>query len=223
MTPKAASRGLESCEIVWWKGYVKGRFQAFAGSTPARVLIAESPDIRWRSSTPPEPTEAATAALDALTAQLSEAGWQVDDRDGGPWFGVRLSRPAIGDAPVPVRPAPDPAPLPESKLDEALLAELRAELDDVRAAARRERGRRLDAEAEVLRLQESPPRRPATQPLSAWALRAAYVIAVATAAVVGLLGFASIYGAVVAALTTLAVMVAIDSWIVARRRRPALS
>jgi len=219
---------LEICEVVWWRGYVKGRFQAYAGSGPAAELIAESPAIKWRSSAPREPTAAATAALDALTAELAETGWQVEEREAGPWFGLRLSRPAVvmeaptaPTTPTAVRPAR--APAAESNLDEALLAELRAELDDARAAARRERGRRLDAESEVLRLQESPPRRPATQPLSAWALRAAYAIAVAAAAVVGLLGFGSTYGAVVAALTTLAVMVAIDSWIVARRRQPAPS
>ncbi len=75
----------------------------------------------------------------------------------------------------------------------------------------------------MLRLKEPPPRRPATQPLSAWALRAAYVIAVAAAAAVGLLGFESVYGAVVAALTTLAVTLAIDSWVVARRRKAVAS
>lgn len=219
---------LETCEVVWWRGYVKGRFQAYAGSGAAAELIAESPAIKWRSSAPPAPTAAATAALDALTAELAEAGWQVEEREAGPWFGLRLSRPAVVveaptavvvDAPIAVRPAP-PSPA-ESNLDEALLAELRAELDDARAAARRERNRRIDAEAEVLRLQEPPPRRPATQPFSAWALLAAYAIVVAAGAIVGLLGFESVYGAVVAGLTTLAVVVAMDSWIVARRRKPA--
>ncbi len=221
MTPKAPSCELERCEIVWWRGYVKGRFQAYGGSAPAGVLIAESPAIRWRSPAPPEPTEAALAALDTLKAELAEAGWQLEEGEAGPWFGLRLSRPVVSDLPVPVRQAPTPQA--ETKLDVALLAELRAALDDARAAARRERDRRLDAEAEVLRLKEPPPRRPATQPLSAWALRGAYAIAVAAAAAVGLLGFASVYGAVVAALTTLAVTLAIDSWIVARRRKAVAS
>ncbi|HST16977.1 MAG TPA: hypothetical protein VLK36_04865 [Gaiellaceae bacterium] len=228
MSQKAAPRDLERCEIVWWRGYVKGRFLAYAASGPEPV--GESPAIRWRSSSPPGPTEEAVAALDALTAQLSEAGWKVEERDGDPWFGLRLSRPAAAKAPVSVRPAPMPVPAPvaaptpeppldEGLLDEALLVELRAELADARDAARRERDRRLDAEAEVLRLKEPPPRRPATQPLSAWALLGAYAIVVAAATLVGLLGFESAYGAVVAGLTTLAVVVAVDSWIVARRRR----
>ena len=38
---------------------------------------------------------------------------------------------------------------------------------------------------------------------------------------VGLVGFESIYGASVAALTTLAVVIAIDSWVVARRETSA--
>lgn len=211
---KTVPRDLEHCEIVWWRGYVKGRFTAYGA---AREPIAESPAIRWRSSAPPEPTEAAVAALEALTARLSDAGWQLEERDADPWFALHLSRPAETDAPLPIRPALQPPA--EPALDEALLVELRAELDDARAAARRERDRRLDAEAEVLRLKEPPPRRPATQPLSAWALLGAYAIVVAAATLVGLLGFESVYGAVVAGLTTLAVVVAIDSWIVARRRR----
>jgi len=220
---KHAPSVVESCEIVWWRGYVKGRFQAYAGPVDARVLIAESPPIRWRSSTPPDATEAATVALDVLTEQLSEVGWRVEERDEGPWFGLRFSRPATAEAPTPVRrvPEPEPEPEPAAHLDDALLAELRAELDAARAAARRERAGRLEAEVEALRLKEPPPRRPATQPLSAWALLAAYGIAVAAAAVIGFVGFESVYGAVVAALTTLAVVVAIDSWIVARRHGPA--
>jgi hypothetical protein len=229
VTQKAARRALEHCEIVWWRGYVKGRFLAYAGSGPAREPVGESPEIKWRSSKPPEPTEAAVAALDALTGELVDAGWQLEQGDAEPWFGLRLSRPAAATAPAPVRPAPASAPpaaaLPpaEAALDEALLAELRSELDDARASVRRERGLRLDAESEVLRLKEPPPRRPATQPLSSWALLAAYTIVVAAAALVGLLGFESVYGAVVAGLTMLAVVVAVDSWIVARRRRDPAS
>jgi len=217
MRPRTAPRALESCEIIWWRGYVKGRFQAYAGAAEARVLIAESSAFRWRSSEPPEPTEAATAALDALTDELAESGWRMEEHQTEPWFGLRLSRPAVAEVPGPERPEPSR----ESELDHALLAELRAELDDAREAARRERDRRLEAEVEALRLEEPPPRHRPTQPLSAWALLGSYGIAVAAAAVVGLVGFGSIYGAVVAALTTLAVVISVDSWIVARRRGPA--
>jgi hypothetical protein len=229
VNPRAASPALESCQIVWWRGYVKGRFQAYAGAAPERELIAESPAIRWRSSTPPEPTEAAVAALDALTNRLSEAGWQPQQGQVDPWFGLRLSRPAAANAEAPThvhagttptRARSRRSPEREPRLDDALFAELRAEIEDARAAVRQERDRRFEAEAEALRLKE-PPARPPTQPLSERALLAAYAIAVLAAALVGLVGFDSIYGAIVAALTTLAVVVAIDSWIVARRRTSA--
>lgn len=225
MNARTAPRALESCEIVWWRGYVKGRFQAYAGAAPERELIAESPAIRCRSSTPPEPTAAAVAALDALTEQLSETGWQAQEGQTHPWFGLRLSRLVEAKAPphaqaktTPTRSRPSSER--EPKLDDALLAELRVELEDARTAVRQERHRRLDAEAETLRLMEPPRQRP-TLPLSLWLL-ASYGIAVLAAAFVGLVGFGSIYGAAVAALTTLAVVVAIDSWIVARRRISAI-
>jgi hypothetical protein len=229
MNARAASPALERCEIVWWRGYVKGRFQAYAGAAPERDLIAESPAIRWRSSALPEPTEAAVAALDALTDRLSEAGWQAQEGQADPWFGLRLSRPATAEveaptrvrvATTPTRARSRPSPEREPRLDDALLAELRAELEEARAAVRQERDRRIDAEADVLRLEEPPRPRP-TPRLSVWALLATYAIAVLAAAFVGLAGFESIYGAVVAALTTLAVVVAIDSWIVARRHTSA--
>jgi len=229
MNARVASPELESCEIVWWRGYVQGRFQAYAGVGPESELIAESPAIRWRSSAPPERTEAAVAALVALTDRLSEDGWQAQAGQANPWFGLRLARPASAQAQAPTRihapttPTPvrsGPSPEREPRLDDALLVELRAQLDDARVAARQERDRRVEAEAEALRLKE-PPRPRQAQPLSVWALLAAYAIAVLAAALVGLAGFGSIYGAVVAAMTTLAVVVAIDSWIVARRRTPA--
>jgi hypothetical protein len=222
---RAAPAALESCEIVWWRGYVTGRFQAYAGVAGERELIAESPAIRWRSSTPPEPTEAAVAALDALTHRLSKAGWQSQEGQAHPGFGLRLARPALAETQGPAqihaatqtRARSRPAHELEPRLDVVLLAELRAQVDEARAAARHEHDRRLEAEAEALRLKEPPGPRP-TQPLSVWVLVAAYAIAVLAAALVGLTGFGSIYGAVVAAMTTLAVVVAIDSWIVARRR-----
>ena len=217
MRPTTGPPALGSCEIIWWRGYVKGRFQAYAGAAEARVLIAESLPFRSRSTGPPEPTDAATAALNALIDELAESGWHLEEHQPGEWFGLRLSRPVVAEVPSPERPAPSREP----ELVDALLAELRAELDDAHAAARRERDRRLEAEAEALRLKEPPPRHRPAQPLSAWALVGSYGIAVVAAALVGLVGFESIYGAVVAALTTLAVVISVDSWIVARRRGPA--
>lgn len=43
---------LDTCRVRWWSGYVKGRFQAYADTTPPE-LTGESRTIRWR---PPEPT-----------------------------------------------------------------------------------------------------------------------------------------------------------------------
>jgi hypothetical protein len=95
-----ASQGLDTCEIVWWSGYVKGRFQAYARSTShVPWLVAESPAIRWRSASPPGPTEAAVQALETLTRGLADAGWVVVDRSGKTWFGMVLSRHA-GAEPV---------------------------------------------------------------------------------------------------------------------------
>jgi hypothetical protein len=87
------SRRLDTCEIVWWSGYVKGRFQAYARSTAGVPrLVAESPAIRWRSSSPPGPIEAAVDALEVLTRALADAGWVVVDRSGETWFGMVLAR-----------------------------------------------------------------------------------------------------------------------------------
>ena len=232
MTSRTASPALESCEIVWWRGYVTGRFHAYAGAAPETELIAESPSIRWRSSAPPVRTEAASDALDALIERLSEAGWQVEDGEAEPWFALRLSRLSFSseEKPTTVYPAPTPMPAqalrrppsePEPRLDDALLAELRAELAEARDVVRQERDRRLEAEVEVLRLKEPLPRRRPPRPLSFWVRLAAYAIVVFAAAMVGLVGFESIYGASVAALTTLAVVIAIDSWVVARRETSA--
>jgi hypothetical protein len=111
-------QGLDTCEIVWWSGYVKGRFQAYArSSSQLPRLVAESPAIRWRSVSPPGPTEAAVEALETLTRLLADAGWVVVDRSGETWFGMVLSRHAgaASEAPAhepPVGDQPLLAPLP---------------------------------------------------------------------------------------------------------------
>jgi hypothetical protein len=244
MSSRAADN-IETCEIAWWRGYVKGRFQAYATSTDGLShLIAESPPIPWRSSAPPGPTNAAVDALGVLTELLSAEGWTVSDASGEPWFRLVLAR--EGE----LRPSPDdgddrlvdeaPAPPPLSRrrrarqhpqhdvavLDAALLDELRAELEGAREQAQRERDRRLAAETKALRLVEpagaerAAPAHPASPP-PAPVLVVAYAIAIVAAAVVGLVGFESAYGAVVAGLTVLALSIAVDSWIAARRRTAA--
>ena len=74
---------------------MRGRFQAFAVSASGvRRLIGESPQIHWRSTSPPGPTQTAVVALDALTSRLAEAGWSVAGCGEEQWFGLVLSRPA---------------------------------------------------------------------------------------------------------------------------------
>lgn len=221
MSRNAVIPELETCEIVWWRGYVKGRFLAFASTAEGARLIGESPAIAWRSGAPPGPTEAAVAALDALTAQLVAGGWEVAARDAETWCELILSRPrADAGAPTGEAPSTDETPVP------TLLEQLQSELAVAREAAGRERARRLAAEAESNALRRADPgdarpgdaARPAVEPLSPRALFVAYAIAVTTAFGVGLVGFESVYTAFVAALTTCALSVAIDSWLVARRR-----
>ena len=95
MSSGIADQALDTCEIVWWSGYVKGRFQAYTRpASLAPELIEESPAIRWRSSSPPGPIEPAVAALDVLTHRLEETGWVVTGRSEETWFSLVLSRPA---------------------------------------------------------------------------------------------------------------------------------
>jgi hypothetical protein len=207
-------RTLDTCEIVWWSGYVRGRTQ-----------------IHWRSTAPPGPTQIAVEALEALTSRLAEAGWSVASRNEERWFGLVLSRPvAAGDGRPRSADAEDdrdraPGVRNEPRLDSALLAELQSALHLARRETELERGRRIDAESRASRLVASPrpettlpdlPRRPL--------LLAAYAIAVAGAAAIFLIGFHSLYAAIVAALTAAAVSLAADSWLVAHRRtRSSLS
>ena len=217
---------LDTCDIVWWSGYVRGRFQAFAVSpSGVRRLIGESPQIHWRSTSPPGPTQTAVEALEALTSELAEAGWSVASRGEEKWFGLVLSRPvAAGDGRTRSGNAEDdrdgaPSVRNEPQLDSALLAELHSALHLARRETELERSRRIDAESRASRLVASP--RPTTtlpdlprRPL----LLAAYAIAVAGAAAIFLIGFHSLYAAIVAALTAAALSLAADSWLVAHRR-----
>jgi hypothetical protein len=236
MSARPALRDVETCEIGWWRGYVKGRFQAYLVSPDGSRLIAESPPIAWRSSTAPGPTEAAVRALGVLTELLVAQGWTVTDATAEPWFRLSLARPAGADNGATAEDDPPTAKPPPARkrrrptqaqrraadvavLDEALLEQLRSELEGARRDAQRERDRRLEAEQKALRLVE-PARATAhpAQPLPTPVLFAVYAIAVVAAALVGLVGFESGYGAAVAALTVLALSIAVDSWIAARRR-----
>ena len=82
----------ETCEVVWWRGYVKSSFCAHATAPDGTAfLAAESPQFRWRRSDPPEQTAEATAALDALLEELRSDDWEVVG-NGGAWFTRTLVR-----------------------------------------------------------------------------------------------------------------------------------
>jgi hypothetical protein len=106
--------------------------------------------------------------------------------------------------------------LDEPALESVLLEELRRELREAREEAERERRRRIEAESGLRLVQPLPAREPAR--LRPPFLVIAYVAAVAVAATIFLVGFGSLYAGAVAALTTAAVSLALDSWLVARRR-----
>jgi hypothetical protein len=237
----------ETCRIAWWKGYVKGRFVALGESeTRPPQLIAESSPIRWRGSDPPEPTDAAVDALDALVEQLVSSGWTPGEVSTSAWFGLVFSRPATAlvvvdgiadetdDEVESSAPEDEPRELPAVT---RLRSELLHALDEV------DRQQRLRAEAEerAKRVVTNATPAAATDPPAAAETEAAAVVplaselravaialemtSVVTAAVIFLLVFDSIYASVVAALTTGAVVLGLDSLFAVRSRRdlPAAS
>jgi hypothetical protein len=199
-----AAPGLDRCEIVWWSGYVKGRFQAYASSASRPpVLIGESPAFRSHSNGPPGPTEEAVAALGALTDRLERAGWVDRGDDSGSWYGLVLRRPALQPAPSPARDSDDAV----------VVARLRRDLEQALDAADRERRLRLEAEglaARAARNDVGPSNRPFVV--------MGYVLAIVYAAAIFLFGFHSLYAAVVASLTAAAVSLGVDCWLITRRR-----
>lgn len=223
MSSGIADSAVETCEIVWWSGYVKGRFQAYTSpASRAPVLIAESHPIRWRAAEPPGPTQAAVEALEELTGRLAADGWVVAEPTGNSWFGLLLTRPSGTGGPASSPPvAEDDEPvddvLDEPALESVLLEELRRELREARDEAERERRRRIQAESGLRLVQPPPPGAEPTRGRPRFVV-VAYVVAVAVAAAAFLVGFGSLYAAAVSALATAAVSLALDSWLVARRR-----
>jgi hypothetical protein len=219
----------ETCRIGWWKGYVKGRFVAVLESEARQpVLVAESPSVRWRGSGPPDCNDEARHALDALTDDLVTAGWTLDESPPEVWYERVLTRPATALAGVSDQPdeVPDARPAEERRESQAVLR-LRSEL--VLALDEVERQQRLRSEAEELARRAAtrpsavaapaaPPRRPRHR-------RALWIVlelaSVAAAAAIFLLVLDSAYAAVVAALTTGAVVLGLDSWFAVRSRGDA--
>lgn len=87
---RTAGPAWESCEIDWWRGYVKSQFVArrLDGSP-----IAVSPFFAWRRSEPPPSTGEAERAFEVLLEELHEHGWRLDST-GAEWFDRRLRRKA---------------------------------------------------------------------------------------------------------------------------------
>ena len=227
----------ETCRIAWWKGYVKGRFVALVESEAHPPhLIAESPPIRWRGSEPPEPTEAAVQALDALAERIVSSGWTPGEVSTDAWFGLVFSRPATALVVVegiddePDQEVESSAPDDERRESPAvtrLRSELLHALDEV------DRQQRLRAEAEERAKRVVTNATPAAAtaadtetddvPQLASELRAVAIAlemtSVVVTAVIFLLVFDSIYAAVVAALTTGAVVLGLDSLFAVRSGR----
>jgi hypothetical protein len=91
--PQAQPAPELTCEIAFWRGYRKAGFYARAFDQEGyEVAVAESPYFKARGNRVPDQTEQARAAYEALSAQLAEAGWKAEGRNGT-WFGTRFRRP----------------------------------------------------------------------------------------------------------------------------------
>ena len=222
----------ETCRIGWWKGYVKGRFVAVLESEARQpVLVAESPSGRWRGSAPPDPTDEARHALDALTDELVAAGWTLDESPPEVWYERVLTRPATALAAVArqagrgARPSRRPC-RGATRVAGRATAPLGARAGPRRGRApaaaeersRRARASRRDATARVA-APAAPPRSRERRAL--WIVLE--LASVAAAAAIFLLVLDSAYAAVVAGLTTGAVVLALDSLFAVRSRGDAVA
>src|ERR1700730_9191820 len=211
-----SGQAVQTCEILWWRAYVTGRFQAWTKPrSGAPRLVDESPSLRWRHSAPPHQSAAAVAAVETLLEQLAEQGWEVTQHGDETWYGYVLSGPA--DAAEQLR----SVAILQAHARAAFPEQLRAEPHQPHRTdsepheayeARRAESERPDeaagpeARVSTVAAQRTPhTRRP---PL----LFAVYALAVAGAAAVSLVGFHSGYAAAVAALTAFALSLGIDSW-----------
>src|SRR5207249_2062059 len=66
-----------TCDVLFWRGYVKSAFYARVFSDDGEPLaVAESPFFRARGNGIPDETDEAVAAYQALRDRLESAGWQ---------------------------------------------------------------------------------------------------------------------------------------------------
>jgi len=85
-----AAAAARTCELRWWRGYVKSRFYAVAiEADGSRATIAQSPDFSWRHGSPPTEIPEAVAALEAVVEAVRRAGWTAAGR-GDAWYELRF-------------------------------------------------------------------------------------------------------------------------------------
>jgi hypothetical protein len=96
----------ETCQIVWWRGYVRSAFAAAGfeadGSSEA---IATSPAFKWRRAEQPPQDEMTIAAHRQLVDKLHALGWKLVE-PGEAWYAGRYRRARVPE-PQPVVPQPD--------------------------------------------------------------------------------------------------------------------
>jgi zinc ribbon protein len=89
IAPRPGGRGpvWETCEIGWWRGYVKAEFYALALHPElGEYEVARSRAFWSRRSAPPANKKGGAAkAHDALVARLLAEGWE-NVNSGGPWY-----------------------------------------------------------------------------------------------------------------------------------------
>jgi hypothetical protein len=87
----AASVESSTCEIEWFRGYVKSQFYVLldAPAEGSWRRIA-SPWFAWRQAEPPPPLPEIVAARDKLLAKLEGDGWKACGR-GRAWYSQRLT------------------------------------------------------------------------------------------------------------------------------------
>jgi hypothetical protein len=120
MSERDAAHTFETCEIVFWRGYVKCAFYA----VPQVGEPIGSPSFRSRERSPMQ-SGAALEAHQALVEQLKREGWEPWAR-GRTWYALTFRRrdwPPINEPegpstvvatiePPPPEPEPEPAPEP---------------------------------------------------------------------------------------------------------------
>jgi hypothetical protein len=82
-----------TCEIRFWRGYLKANFYACVfGHDGQPLAVAESPFFRAHGNGIPDKTEEAVAAYDALRQRLELSGWE-HAAPGRTWYGDLYSLP----------------------------------------------------------------------------------------------------------------------------------